>query len=425
MEQHIINERPRRHIFIVLATGLGLLLVAVIGAGFVILFKATSPRFDKRILAIAIPPDAPHVSIRGTVYLPDGSPVTDCLVTADTVVFVLDTPNTYKEGLQGFGQHHIWQDGTFQLDSFRTGTNVVITAFGRDDGEHRHLVAQPIVFVAHENMEPLIVTLEEGIPVRGRLMYDNGSPATLHAFDIEQHIEPILGADIPAVRNAFRSSRQHEVNDVGEFEVFLLPGDYTFSPSAWKGQQTLTIAPTDTKKQFDIKIPTPIFVEAEMEDGTRIKNARSSFSSNVRAISSSCPMSEHFYDGTLLLEPVSHDWTLYLMDMEGEHGTIETITPAMVGKTMRFTLKPVGRVTLTVVDANGRPAAGKAVSLSIMQNTHTQSGDHAVTDSDGKVVLRVYPGKVSVSISVGSQRIDKKLDIPPGKNFDLGIVRLH
>ncbi|MCL2709733.1 MAG: carboxypeptidase-like regulatory domain-containing protein [Planctomycetaceae bacterium] len=425
MEPFESPQKPRRYFWRIASICLLILAVACV-ACIVLLFQGVPqrPPFDKRILAIAIPPNTPHVNIQGTVYLPDGSPIFNCGVTADTAIFVLRSPDTYSQNGSFFGQHHTSQDGTFQFN-FRSGANAVITAFGRDDSEYRQFASKPVVFVARENMEPITITLEEGIPVRGRLLYDNGTPAPLHALEIRQHIEPILGADIPTVREVFRSTRQHKVNDAGEFEVFLLPGGYTFATSDWKGEQPLTIVPTDTEKQFDVKIRTPIFVEAYMEDGTRVKNAIYSFSSNVRAISSGGSMMEQFYDGALLLEPVSHHWTLYLKSWEGDHGTIETITPAMIGKTMRFTLKPVGRVALTAIDANGRPAAGLPVYLSIMQNTHTQLGDNTVTDAEGKAVLRILPGKVSVMLSVGSQRVDRRLDVVSGETIDIGTMRLR
>ena len=424
MEPFAIPQKSRRYwYFIVLCV---LFLAAGSVACIVLFLQAPRRYFDSRILAIAIPPDAPLVGIQGTIYLPDGSPAGGCSVTADTVVYVLQSPKTYTNQSSQFGRHYTGSNAVFQLDGFRSGANVVVTAFGRDEDENRRFVSQPVVFVAHENMEPLTITLEEGIPVRGRLLYDNGTPAAMHYLNVEQHVEPILGADIPAVSDVFRSSRQHKVNDAGEFEVFLLPGDYTFSASLWKGEQTLTLKPTDTEKQFDVVVPTPIFVEAEMPDGTQVKNAVYSFSSNVRAVSSGGSMMEQFWDGALLIEPVSNDWTLYLKDRNDEHGTIETITPAMVGKTMRFTLKPMGYVALTVVDANGKPVAGLPVSLSVWQNTHSQTGgSRSVTDEEGKAVLRVLPGKVSVSISVGSQRIDKKLDMAPGETVDMGTVKLR
>jgi hypothetical protein len=126
----------------------------------------------------------------------------------------------------------------------------------------------------------------------------------------------------------------------------------------------------------------------------------------------------------------------------GKYGTIETLTPAMAGTTQWFKLKPMSNTTITLVDTAGNPAAGLPVRLSLAiryasGNTNMQTLSTAVTDSNGKAVLCVLPGKTSISLNLpGSfeeplplgksirSKIEKDIDLAPGATFDFGTVKL-
>jgi hypothetical protein len=151
-----------------------------------------------------------------------------------------------------------------------------------------------------------------------------------------------------------------------------------------------------------------------------------------------------FESDSLVIDPVSEDSTLYLNGMtdrsgrNGEYGTVETLTPAMAGTTQRFVLKPSGNVAVTIVDTSGKPVTGQEISLSIVThfdngNTASRSISNGVTDSEGKVVLRVPPGKVSVEISIsyhsewrGAEKPrEYDLDLAPGETFDVGVKEVE
>ena len=217
-------------------------------------------------LAIAIMPDTPHVDIIGQVFMPDGSPADWCYVAVFSAGFKfsqsvssmggksisMDDYCTYTSG----ATHNIKrEDGTFQVTAL-PGGNIVITVYPVLTDEkvvvnpNKRLVAKPVVIVPQENMEPLKITLEEGIPLRGKMVSDDGSHVTDRGFHIDQQVEPILGADISDMKKMFRASRWCPVNENGEYEIYLLPGKYTIRDR----NETITIVAMDTEKRLDLTV---------------------------------------------------------------------------------------------------------------------------------------------------------------------------
>ena len=396
-------------------------------------------------LAIAIEHDTPRVSIRGSVYLPDGSPAEYFHINTNDVAYQFSSSGSGCVHMRRHGFTGGIRDGAFSV-SAQTGANVAIAiypmVFTNRDNPQRQFVAKPIVVVPYENMESLTITLEEGIPVRGKLMYDNGTPASERGLTFEQQFEPILGADIQEMRDSLRMSRSASSNENGEYEIFLLPGEYTVFHRGFGGQprkETLTIARTDTEKQLDWTLPTPIFVETFTE--VELTNTSPRNTSYVLAEEG---RGAHSFSGARLdsfvLEPVTADSTLFIADLDNKVGTIETITPAMTGETVRFELKPMATITVTLVDGNGNPLVGKRVSHFIRTTFHNSMniGRGVETNEEGKAVLPVLSGKHSIGVQLPGtfQRshptdrsfrsvIEKELDLAPGENFYLGTITLR
>jgi len=402
-----------------------------------------APTPKERKLLIAAKQDAPRVSIRGTVRLPDGSPVSDGGVSFSATFFVLsENGESCGRGLYSGGQR-VQEDGTFQLDKVPPEASMIISA-GASGDKHRKLVAKPVVLSAIDGLKPLEIKLVEGIPVRGKIKYENGFPAAHRSLGFNQQAEPIFESELPGEWGELRTFRWGTADADGEYEIFLLPGEYTvYDKGNRKGQnKPLSIAATDKEKRLDDWImPTPIFVKVVQDDGTyagivhyHVLNEFGSvaFGSGVSSEKRSVP-----------IEPITCDTTIYLTDMwRNEQGTIETLTPAMVGKTVQFKLKPMGNVAITLVDAEGKPVVDKQISwtgVGVMAAARqTEPIGFAITNTEGKAVFRVAPGKMPMMIHLpGSveeplpeggtetkRNIERNLDLAPGATVDFGVVTL-
>ena len=400
-------------------------------------------------LAIAVMPNAPKVSIGGKVFLPDGSPASECIVTIYSVAFTFAQNFSSKDGelpptkdkfsITTHGTGGIVKpDGTFKInDAALPGANVVITIHGWADKKNKQFVSKPVSFVAREDMEPLNITLAEGIPVRGKIIYDSGTPAADRGLSFDQRVEPKLGAEFVNMKELLTSSLTCTSNSEGEYERFLLPGDYTIRDfSGRRKELLLTIAKTDKEKRVDWTLPTPIIIETEMEDGSPTGGVwYSSGGEHSRTSSSDAT-------GSFVLEPVTRDGILVLTSSRRNQGTIEKITPAMVGKTTRFKLKPMATVAITLIDVNGKPVVGERVHLSLQIRTFESSFSHAicnaVTNSSGTATMSVPPGKLPAVIRLpgsferllpGTGReirsdLEHHLDMTPGSTLHLGTMTL-
>ena len=419
-----------------------------------------------RRLAIAVRYDAPRVVLRGRVLLPDGSPAARYYVQVQSVPFLFHEtmPEMFARvppgrsvtpmRIQGGGETEA--DGTFEISPEHTnllpGTNTVVTVFdrfGRARNGNRFL-SQPIVFVASEDMEPLEITLEEGIPVRGRFMSDLGDdifePAADRRLRFEQQVEPILGADIPEMRMMLHSTIQRErdrTRDTGEYEVFLLPGEYLFYEEVpLRGRRTLqnlTIAETDTEKRLDLIIPAPITVIPELQDGSPLQSLRYQFVNEHDTLTGSL----FGRDGSFRLEsrrintPLGYG-TLFIADPVSRQGVIESIIPAMAGKTQRFKLRPMATVTATLVDAEGKPmtvastdfvpAFGGPAGLLVFHNGRVGYSDFVPIDSEGKVVWHIPHGKFFVKLRFLNTILPDapgwEIDVASGDTVDLGVIQI-
>ena len=446
-----------------------LLFVAAVGIAFAAMLSPTKvpepPKSDSEIeqekkLAIAVMPNTPKISICGNVFMPDGSPASEGFWHVDvfSVAYVFTQNFSSAEGKLPPDRNHCGfstsqttgnvkrEDGTFEeVGHVLPGANVAVTIYPVNFDEKvrtnpkKQFLSKPMAVVARENMEPLNITLEEGILLRGKIMYANGTPAAARGLTLIQQVEPVLGADIPQMKEGFRSSRWCQANESGEFEIYLLPGDYTIADKYLI--QTFTIAKTDTEKRLDLTLPTPIFVELDNEDGSPVGIGQYCMYLPTRNGLFSSYSKE---GGSFVLEPVTENCLLYLSDSGRKHGSVETITPEMVGKTMRFTLKPSGNAVVTLVDLAGKPVTGEQVRLSLLHRDPISKAtcelgmSDAVTGSDGKAVLPVFPGKVPAVLTLpGSfeqpiptggkailDKIEQELDLAPGETFDFGTIKL-
>jgi len=390
-----------------------------------------------------IPPGVPTVDLRGKVLLPDGSPVAGRGISIHG--FFGDDPGSF------FAMTETKKDGTFQIEVVPDQELSVNVSTGNEND--RRFSLKPFIVVAKEGMEPLILTLEEGIPVRGAAVYENGQPAEnclLYFRDKPLGVIKIQRKNGESTQNV--AYRQHTKTDgKGEYEVYLLPGEYTtFSRS-----EPIIIETTDTEKHLDLlTFPTPIFVELESADGSLAQ--MHSIASDLFGNDSSSPHSESpirrdpgnpfvKMGDVYAYESAGKEGTLFIVDNVNKQGTVETITAEMVGTTQHFKLKPMGSVTATLVDSDNKPMVNMPTRLTyehqhsgVSRHIQRWSCTHGETDAEGKVTLPVLSGKTSIALnlpySLSEQarkrhsskhcNIDKELELAPGENFDFGTIKL-
>jgi hypothetical protein len=386
------------------------------------------------------------VDLHGKIVLPDGSPAVGYSISlSGEARNPYSTPHTSFHAQTGTGE-----EGTFQIEVV-PGT-LELRVFAPE--ENARFTLKPFKCIAQEDMEPLNITLEEGIPVRGRCVYENAAPAADHQVYFAYQVETEI--DMPEIPHKSTITRSHywstRTNDNGEYTAYLLPGEYTVRhqttyPHPLPGEYTedetkITIAATDTEKQLDLTFPTPIFVETELADGSPVKQPVHCWfpdGENYTGSQAAIKM-----DGSFLFESATKEGTLYITTGgDGKYGTIEKITPEMFGTTQRFQLKPLESATVTLVDADNKPMVGRQVWLAVQETrpgnrTFLGASSQADTDAEGKATLFTFPGKRFVSLHLPGRseraflgtygndgyRIAREIDLAPGDTFDFGTIKL-
>ena len=429
---------------------------------------------------IALDVSGEEITVHGKVLLPDGSPAAGFAVQAVAVAFLYreifvewSESNPYEYTYSAVLDHKdvhnstAQEDGTFQLYKVYAGANVALMIYAKDDdeSENKRFVSNQIAFVAHEKMKPLEITLEEGIRLYGTIKYDDavrysdGTPAANRTLTIERQAIPVLGKDVPDLLKLLLNSRKIKTDAEGKYEIFLPIGTYmvyldSFRGHMPRGSRKVTISKhRDTNEiRCDIMATTPIFIQLEREDGLPLGRlhgyglARGSVYRTANESESKSLL--------ITLDPVTYNQLFYVRDESNEVAAVETITTAMVGKTVQIKLKPMSYITVTLIDKEGKPIEGRYVSLSLMRNfpvfkdqisypsvnapnstissgSEESLGASVRTDAEGKVMLRVASGKVHVKVAVKTPYGGDawthyaEIDLAPGETLDLGTIQVR
>ncbi|MDR3109830.1 MAG: carboxypeptidase-like regulatory domain-containing protein [Planctomycetaceae bacterium] len=421
---------------------LGFLVVFLVSVPILVSFfsnpetKTLSQSITEKLTAIAVNPNLPKVAVQGKVILPDGTLVPFCLIDILSVNYMPNPDgNSFHIASDGISDS-TKNDGSFQIDNAALpGSNVVVTVSGR--GEYKRFVSEPIVFVAHDKMEPLTIILNEGIPIRSRLTYEDSTPAAGRSVYIEREIEPLIGADLPNIREAFRRRWYCPSNKNGEYELYVAPGDYTIH---WlREEQKISVAKNDEPKEFNRVLPTPITIEVVAEKGAELERSEYAYTFNDGTVAGYLGS-----DGIVVIDPIYKESDFFLLTADKKFGISETLTLAMNGKKIQTVLKPSVQVVLTVLDKKNKPLKNANVSVSsAMRGGSYQyylcNWDSVKTDASGKATLHIPPGKLNVVINLpGSyvipipaggrayhETIEKKVNTAPGEVIDFGTVILE
>lgn len=406
--------------------------------------KTTADEIErKKMLALAVNPDTPKLDIRGVVLLPDGEPAAHASLDIRSISV---TFNRISSGALSSVDYNHWssgsnnmllsadKDGRFHVKEFAyPGSNVVVAASGVR--ENASFVSEPVVFVAETGMESLEIRLGEGVPIRGRMTYENGEPAAQRWIRFLRSLEPAVGADLPRIRNNVNDQRSVSSDDEGLYEIYLPPGEYTVSGGM--REEIISVLKTDKDRELDWTFATPWFVEAVLPDGSSPYNTR--YSCRSDGVHSGY-LSE---DGRLALDPVAPESVLFLLSKDGRFGATVPLTSDMLGIRQRIELEPSAKLTVQFVDAATKmPAENARVSVSgyFEQNSvsHSWAFSDAQTDAFGRATLDLPPGKMDIHLNIPGQteipipaggreirsNLYRKIDLGPGETLDFGTIEL-
>lgn len=472
------NRKPLGHTKIIL---LG--LVALVAAGILAMIvpferrKPTEQEIENaKKLAIAVDPESPKVTIRGTVLLPDGSPAPMAMVSMTATEFRKQkSSGDIRPYYASFGRYESTDssnpNGEFEF-FVAPGSNVILEAMGDTQRPHRYprrLVSQPFIFSPKTENEPITLKLEEGIPVHVDFRYENGRPASKRSTFIYRYLEPVVGSEFEVMRNSTETQNGYTLDEQGQITVYLPPGEYRVRSSdpapTWnEALEKTVLVEQGRENRAELKLPNPVFVQI-FSDGKPLGNTQVVFQGHYRFQDEPAPYSKTGQrtdeNGVIPVFLSGVDTFLSVIDKDNEFGIVKRIEPDVPGSESspenprRIDLFPTATVQLRFVHfKSGNPLIYKEVhwsqesyvakqetpELTISSTASALQGE-AMTDSDGYVLLRVpasedkldgirfsiNPPGVSVEVTPKGTVYSPVIyfqGVKPGETTDLGTFRI-
>jgi len=372
-----------------------------------------------------------QVTIRVRVTYPDGSPGKNLFLLASRQIKSSRVMGTEQTDHDGYYSVKVPEGGYFAV--------IVNGLQGRENDAKRVLgFASPVVSVYVGKNSPEVIerdiVLEKGIPLRGRLIYENGKPAVGKSVHVNDYP---FGRELINVPTGGGDS-----NEQGEYVVLLTPGEYVVSQWNLFGENcnhAVTIRPDDTECVLDLILPAETTGTILLPDGTPAVKAgiwqdsmvgKNAFSSNGTCYADSngnfrLPMTPF---GNMLLF-YTEDKSLGLAkiidgDERLEHHTL-TLQPPEIGR-LRF-----------VSQATGKPIAGikiRYATVMVRENVGTSGMPlFAVTDNEGYAELKHL--FIGATYKLDFHFEPQRLSYPaitrtltptqPGQTVDYGEITIH
>ena len=398
---------------------------------------------------IAIPADAPkHVTFQCKVLMPDGSPAKRCPIEfcavgirenpKDPQLLALgfDSETTYCTFTSGYNGGTD-ENGLVTIDA-PPGGNALIHAYS-PNGEHS-LVSDPVTFVLQENQPGVTITLRKGIPLRGRVVYDDGVPAQSRTIFASRQLDLLTGKDVERLKDVsqkFCQEFQANVDENGEYSMYLVPGEYVVKEFYTNEGREKKLIVTEESENLtvDLKLPTPIRGKITLPDGSVPKNirARRQIVDGDRRFSGAF---NHLPDDTLTI-PRSKDNQIIVMTEDGQWGIIHRIDDDDPGKFHEIVLQPTATVIVTFVDKARQPHfANETFRMSIGTiSREGKSGGHhhmdvipdMTSDVTGTLSFRLPPGTGIFGIKKNNSDVMPKTiyTLKPGETLELGTVEIE
>lgn len=359
--------------------------------------------------------------VAGVVHWPDGKPA------ADVKVDVQEPPEEHDQGsFTMFGDHtpsaRTAADGSFTITGLRAGPyklsarstpkEVATTlASPAKDGARKTAKARFTVELddVQTNQKGLVLTLQSGASLRGRVVDDLGQPLA------SASVRGMNKADGEFGFTSSSSSILKATTDAdGRFELLgLKDGAWEITAQMRNGPEsdlrTLTIPGDDTQLDLIVKRPATIAGFVVDPAGTAVAGARIFVDDRVderfpyvtndrekmKTDDKGHFRAENLRAGKVSVRAEHPDWAQSL-ELEFD------LAPSQIQEPVTLRLLRGGTIAGLVQDATGQPAAGRKVSLW----SRSQTWRSATSAADGTFRFeRVPPGKVHIAMQQRESRV--------------------
>ena len=318
----------------------------------------------------------PTIPISGRVLMPDGTQAANLMVCSELY--------HDKDGIGRRGHADMMDSPMDYTREVQVGGVFLVTAgLQRKPGDSRDGFAAPILVTRITDPpvpEQFDIRLCKGIPVHGRIMYENGTPVVgkrvrITAYPLGrglvslENLEPVKGESsngkrpIDILKIAFDAP---STDERGEYTTWLVPGEYDLSILELCGRDTQKLVireDGDAPLETSFTLPNPTSMRVTMPDGSpatdvtvrffthrAIRDESNTFSHTNSYVNSIVPKMDD--DG--MMSEVLLDYTrIYIITTDGRFGIVKEIHGEERELPHEWTLEPTASVRAQLLDQSG------------------------------------------------------------------------
>ena len=352
----------------------------------------------------------PTVTVRGKVFMPDGSPAKERYIEVAYMHLTRNTTTYLGTRTNDAGEY-----------SFQLPLGVQMTALVKNPEKSSQWLeeglASPLLFAtALDN--PIAglydIRLRKGIPVSGTMRYEDGTAAAGKTIKVEMYAfegrVPLPVTDSPGQISYYRPSKyQHVFTDKdGRYTFWLLPNqEYELEVADLLGdartQSLQKLARGEEGRTIDFTLPQPTVFTFILPDGKATTDVDVCIDSRMderhtnRQIQQLLPEADGVYQA--VLSPIAN--LISVKTKDGKFGINRVIQGDERLKPIALTLEPpaIGKVKF-VEKETGTPIAGRSLAYysakKIHDNLHLNTNNfrpvEIETDANGVATLHMFVG---------------------------------